>query len=44
MAATVNFKLFVHPKIWSQKLFKKIYNHITHDMEMCMWFQGFTEI
>ena len=28
----------------SRKLFK-FYNHIPHDMEMCMWlFQGFTEI
>ena len=46
MEATEQFQFFGIAKTQnsSRKLFK-FYNHIPHDMEMCMWFfQGFTEI
>ena len=44
MAATDQFQFSWGRKNLSRKLFK-FYNHIPHDMEMCMcFFQVFTEI
>ena len=47
MAATDHFHFFFEvtkTQKLSRKLFK-FYNHIPHDMEMCMWFfHGFMEI
>ena len=44
MAAKEQLQFFGRRKNLVPKLFK-FYNHIPHDMEMCMWFfQGFTGI
>ena len=43
MAATYQLHIFCAHKNFKVKIMK-FYNHNPDDMEMCKWFQGFTEI